>query len=68
MFDPDTYYRPNDPKLRQYASMQTLANWRHQRRGPKYFRFGRRILYKGCDLNAFFAEAIRPGEVSQKAA
>ena len=32
---------------------QTLANWRHLRRGPAYCRIGGRIVYRQSDLEAF---------------
>ncbi len=39
------------------ASRQTLANWRLQRRGPKYFSVGTRFIrYKLADLEAWMAE------------
>ena len=32
---------------------QTLANWRHLRKGPAYIRIGRKIIYRETDLVAF---------------
>ena len=32
---------------------QTLANWRHLRKGPDYRTFGRRKLYSTSDLQAY---------------
>jgi len=32
---------------------QTLANWRHIRKGPAYCRVGRRIIYRLQDLDAY---------------
>jgi hypothetical protein len=34
----------------------TLRYWRHQGRGPKSFKYGRRVFYKTSDLDAW-AEA-----------
>jgi hypothetical protein len=31
-------------------AVQTLRNWRHQRRGPAYLKFGRSVRYKIDDL------------------
>ncbi len=31
----------------------TLEIWRHQRRGPKFYRVGRCIVYEQEDLEAF---------------
>lgn len=34
----------------------TLAQWRHMKKGPKYFKVpeGRKVLYKVQDLDFFF--------------
>ena len=40
----------------EYLSLQnkqTLANWRHMRKGPAYCRVGRRIIYRLEDLDAY---------------
>ena len=52
-FEADRYYRPGDPALETIASRGTLATWRWQGRGPRYTKFGHRILYQGSDLNAY---------------
>ena len=51
--NPEQYYRPRDPELRQIGAVQTLAAWRHQGRGPSYILSGSRVLYKGADLIAW---------------
>lgn len=53
IIDPEHYYRPSAPELRQIAAVQTLAAWRHQGRGPSYTLSGSRVLYKGADLIAW---------------
>lgn len=50
-FDPDRYYRTNDPELAMIATRGTLSQWRHRGEGPRYIRFGNRVLYKGSELN-----------------
>ena len=61
-FDDDKYYRTNDPALELIATRGTLAQWRCQGRGPKYLRIGRRIFYRGADLNAWLdAHTVHPG-------
>ena len=52
-FDPDCYYRANDPALAVIATRGTLAHWRCHGAGPRYVRFGHRVLYLGADLNAW---------------
>jgi hypothetical protein len=39
------------PELTQ--SEGTLANWRMQGRGPRFYRVGRKIVYKPEDIEAF---------------
>jgi len=34
------------------------AQWRHKGMGPAFYRLGRKIIYRGADLNAW-AEANR---------
>lgn len=53
MIEPDRYYRPSDPELRQIAAEQTLARWRHEGRGPAYTKSGTRVFYLGRDLLDF---------------
>lgn len=36
------------------TSPGSLANWRSQGRGPRFFKIGRKILYSLPDLEAFF--------------
>ncbi len=52
-FEDDRYYRPTDPEMAAIATPGTLAQWRYHGRGPSYYKFGRRILYRGRDLNAW---------------
>lgn len=32
---------------------QTLHNWRHMRKGPRYHKLGRRVVYLLTDLEIF---------------
>ena len=57
-FDESRYYRTNDPALAILATRGTLAQWRHRGAGPRYVRFGNRILYLGADLNAFLDSRV----------
>ena len=57
-FEADRYYRPGDPALDTIASRGTLATWRWAGRGPRYTKFGHRILYRGSDLNAWLDERV----------
>ena len=48
--DPDTYYRPSAPEMRQLGAVQTLARWRHEGRGPAYTRSGSFALNRESEL------------------
>ena len=58
LFDENRTYVLGDPELELLGSRDKLAQWRHQGRGPAYYRLGRKIIYRGSDLNAW-AEANR---------
>jgi len=36
------------------VSPGTLSNWRSQKKGPRFFRVGAKILYLVTDLDSFF--------------
>lgn len=63
MFDDDKLYFTNDPALLVIASPSTLAHWRSENRGPAYIKIGRRVAYRGSDLNAWLrSRTIRPSD------
>ena len=66
-FEADRYYRPGDPALHTIASRGTLATWRWAGRGPRYIKFGHRILYGGADLNAWLDERLVQPTTSPRA-
>ena len=35
---------------------KTLENWRSQKRGPRYHKSGKRVVYRVTDLEAFMAD------------
>lgn len=47
-----------DHELDLIGDRDKLAQWRHMGIGPAYYRIGRKIIYRGADLNAW-AEASR---------
>ena len=53
MFQPDRLYLTDDPDLVAIWTASTLANWRYEKRGPAYMKAGKRVYYRGDDLNAF---------------
>lgn len=36
----------------------TLTTWRYKRKGPKWFRAGKRIFYRRVDVEAWEAEQV----------
>jgi len=61
MFEPHKLYLANDPALRPLGSYMTLAHWRHEGRGPAFIRIGRRIAYRGADLNRWLeSRTVQP--------
>jgi len=56
LFENDRNYTLDDPELRIIGTREKLAQWRHRRSGPAYYKLGRKIIYAGSDLIAW-AEA-----------
>ena len=57
-FDNEKFYTVRDPEIRVIGAPDTLNRWRCIGTGPKFHRFGRRVLYAGADLNAFVAQNV----------
>ena len=57
-FDSDRYYRTFDPELALIGTRGTLAQWRCRGVGPRYTKYGHRVLYLGADLNAWLDEHV----------
>lgn len=57
-FQDDRLYRTTDPELAIIGTKGTLAQWRHRGVGPRYVRFGNRVLYEGRALNEFLAAHV----------
>lgn len=58
LFEQDRSYVLGDPELDIIGDRAKLAQWRHKGIGPAYYRLGRKIVYRGADLNTW-AEANR---------
>lgn len=56
LFDDDRNYVLGDTDLNIIGDRDKLAQWRHKGLGPSYYKLGRKVIYRGCDLNAW-AEA-----------
>lgn len=67
LFESNRSYVLGDPELEIIGDREKLAQWRHKRMGPAYYRLGRKIVYRGVDLNAWAdANRIDPGESGAK--
>ena len=53
LFKEDRNYVLGDPDLEVIGRRAKLARWRHEGKGPAYYRLGRKIIYRGSDLNAW---------------
>jgi hypothetical protein len=58
LFDETRNYVLGDHELDLIGDRDKLAQWRHKGIGPAYYRLGRKIIYRGVDLNEW-AEAGR---------
>ena len=55
LFEQDRLYVLGDPELNIIGDRDKLAQWRHKGMGPAYYKLGRKIIYRGVDLNAWAA-------------
>ena len=67
LFEQNRNYVLGDTELEIIGNTEKLAQWRHKNMGPAFYRLGRKILYRGTDLNAW-AEAQRIDPNSEGAA
>lgn len=65
LFDDNRSYVLGDPDLTLIGNRDKLAQWRHKGMGPAFYRLGRKIIYRGADLNAW-AEASRVNPVNRE--
>ena len=63
LFESNRNYVLGDPELDLIGDRAKLAQWRHKGMGPPFYKLGRKIIYRGADLNEW-AEANRvdPGK------
>ena len=58
LFEENRNYVLGDQELNLIGDCNKLAQWRHKRMGPAFYKLGRKVIYRGADLNAW-AEAQR---------
>ena len=57
-FDEERYYLTTDPELLLLGTPAALAKKRSRGEGPTYHKVGKRVLYRGRDLNRFLDECV----------
>ncbi len=61
LFEQHRNYVLGDPELDVIGPREKLAQWRHKGIGPAFYRLGRKIIYRGEDLNAWVdAQRVEP--------
>lgn len=58
LFEQNRNYVLSDPELEIIGDRDKLAQWRHKGIGPAFYKLGRKVIYRGADLNDW-AEANR---------
>ncbi len=62
LFENDRSYILGDSELEVIGDRDKLAQWRHKGIGPAFYRLGRKIIYRGGDLNTWAnAHRVEPG-------
>ena len=51
LFEQNRNYVLGDSELEIIGDRDKLAQWRHKSMGPAFYRLGRKIVYRGADLN-----------------
>ena len=60
MFENDRLYPTTADELLMIAPRSTMAHWRSEGRGPAFIKIGPKVVYRGCDLNAWLgANTVR---------
>jgi hypothetical protein len=57
LFEDNRTYILGDSELYLIGNREKLAQWRHKKMGPAYYKLGRKIIYHGHDLNAWAGAA-----------
>ena len=66
LFEQNRNYVLGDEELNIIGDRTKLAQWRHKGMGPAFYRLGRKIIYRGADLNAWVdANRVDPSKVGR---
>ena len=67
LFEQNRTYVLGDSELDLIGDRAKLAQWRHKGMGPAFNRLGRKIVYRGADLNTWVeANRVDPGAEASK--
>ena len=58
LFNESQNYVLGDSELEIIGTREKLAQWRHRMVGPAFYKMGKKVIYRGVDLNAW-AESQR---------
>lgn len=67
-FEDDRYYLTTNEELLLLGSPDSLAKQRSRGEGPPYVKLGRRVLYRGCDLNGYLDACLIKPKASARGA
>ncbi len=63
LFENNRNYVLGDPELDIIGDRDKLAQWRHKMKGPAFYKLGRKVIYRGSDLNVWAdANRVDPNE------
>jgi hypothetical protein len=66
LFEQNRNYVLGDEELNIIGDRDKLAQWRHKGMGPAFYKLGRKIIYRGEDLNAWAdAQRVQPSNGGQ---
>lgn len=66
LFEQNRNYVLGDYELNIIGDRDKLAQWRHKGMRPAFYKLGRKIIYRGEDLNAWAdAQRVEPAKGGQ---
>lgn len=66
LFETNRNYVLGDTELDLIGNREKLAQWRHKGTGPAFYKLGRKVIYRGADLNAWAeAQRVEPSKGGQ---
>jgi len=67
LFENNRNYVLGDPELNIIGDRDKLAQWRHKMKGPAFYKLGRKVIYRGSDLNKWVeASRVDPSALGGK--